>query len=102
MSSIQLSRCEHEIEAEGAEFRGSRFTEVSLQDARFEMVTFANAQFEKVTFEACRFDEVRFDGAAFGKASFKNVALAAHHLEGLTIEGVSAAELLDAWRAAHP
>ena len=100
MSAIQLSRCEHEIHAEGAEFRGSRFSEVSLQDSRFEMVTFAETQFEQVTFEACRFDEVRFDGCALGKVSFKNVALLAHHLDGLTIEGVAATELLEAWRAA--
>ncbi len=102
MSAIQLSRCEHDIHAEAAEFSGSSFSEVSLQQSSFDLVTFSGATFSKVAFDGCRFDEVRFDNARMERVSFKDVRLSEQNLTGLTIEGIPASDLLRAWRAANP
>ncbi|WP_342627780.1 pentapeptide repeat-containing protein [Nguyenibacter vanlangensis] len=98
MSTINFSGCEHQIEASAAEFGGSSFVEVSFAESAFSIVTFAGASFDTANFEGCSFDSVRFDGARFAEVSFKNIALREGHLEGLTIEGIPAAELLAAWR----
>lgn len=84
MSVIKLNGCQHQIQANDANFAESSFEDVRLADTTFARATLENASF----------NDVHLDGATFTRVSFGGVALADCVYDGMTIEGFSVEEML--------
>jgi uncharacterized protein YjbI with pentapeptide repeats len=89
---MKLERAKQRIEASDADLSGSTFTNVKLAHAAFDDVDLAGATIHNARLSAVRISDANLTGAS----------ITGSQTEGMTINGISLADLMAAYRAAHP
>jgi uncharacterized protein YjbI with pentapeptide repeats len=90
------------LDVHKADLSGSRFDDVNISGCDFRNINMSGCAFDDVNMSGWRIRNVNLTGLQVEHANLAGASIEkAHHLEGMTIEGVSVADLLAFWRAGH-
>jgi uncharacterized protein YjbI with pentapeptide repeats len=95
--TIMLSGTKRLVQAEDADLSGSSFTDVDLSRATFNDVNFAGARFEDANLSGWSVRNANFSGLKISKADMRGASFVDCLTAGMTIEGISVAELMAAY-----
>jgi uncharacterized protein YjbI with pentapeptide repeats len=95
----------HDVNLGGAAFENvnlarATFSDVNLTGVSFDNVTFLGPTFSDLNLAGAAFDNVNLAGVRITDADLRNAAIVDCQVEGMTIEGVSVAEMMAAYRKA--
>lgn len=101
--TIKLEQVKQRIDAKDSDMSGSSFTDVSLIGARFNDVNLAGATINDANMSDWRVQNVNLTRLQINcNADLTGASIAESVTDGMTIDGIPVADLLAAYRTAHP
>ncbi len=99
---MELTATRQRLVASDADLSGSSFTNVNLSGAFFNDVNLAAATFTDANMAGTHIQNVTLRGSRISDANLAEIAIEQCALEGMTIDGISVANMMAAYRVAHP
>jgi len=100
--TVQWNQVHQRVEATQSCLAGSRLADVNLSNSSFDDVNFSAASIRNANLAGWRVQDVNFSGLQITNADLRGASIADCLTEGMTIDGVSVADLMAAYRAARP
>jgi uncharacterized protein YjbI with pentapeptide repeats len=100
--TLKLAQIKQRIEAGDADMSGSTFTDVSLSAAKFNGVNLAGATIGDANMAGLRVHDASLSGLRISNAALTRASIVESAMDGMTIDGIAVADLVAAYRAAHP
>jgi len=117
--TMELNQADQRLDVTKSSLSGSNFNDVNLAESTFDNVKLAGSKFNDVNFAESTFDDVNLSGAKIRNATLagtqirdaslagikitdadlRNAAISDCLIDGMTIEGVTVAEMMAAYRA---
>jgi uncharacterized protein YjbI with pentapeptide repeats len=101
-SSLSLKSVKQRIDAADADMSGSTFKGVSLANATFQDVNLSQATIHDANLSGGHVQDVNLSGLRISNANLSGASIVDSLTDGMTINGIAVADLLAAYRAAHP
>jgi len=96
---IELNQVDQRLEVTQSCLSGSTFNDVNLSGAAFDNVNLSNLKIQNATMAGTSIQDASLAGVQVTNADLRNVVIADCLVDGMTIEGVSVAEMMAAYRA---
>jgi uncharacterized protein YjbI with pentapeptide repeats len=100
--TIKLERIKQRVEAKDVDLSGSIFTDANLTGAAFTDVNLAGATINDVNLAGATIDNANLSGLRISQADLRGASIVESLTDGMTIDGITVANLLAAYQAAHP
>jgi uncharacterized protein YjbI with pentapeptide repeats len=98
---LNLNHVKQRIEATQCNFADSTFHDVNLANATFDDVNLSKSQFSNVNLSNIQVRNANMSGVKIQDADLRGASIAHCLTDGMTIGGISVADLLAAYRAAN-
>ena len=99
---MKLERIKEQLEAVTADLSGSSFKDVSLSGAAFSDVNLAGATVDNANMTEWQVQDVNLSGLQIRNADMTGASIVESLTDSMTIDGISVADLMAAYRAVHP
>jgi len=99
---LKLERKRHPIAATTCNLAGSTFTDVNLSGAKFHDVNFSGASLDDVNMSDWCVKNANLSRLRIRDADLRGASIAHSLTAGMTIDGISVADLMTAYHAANP
>ena len=100
--TIKLHQIKRQIEAVDTDISGSTFTDVKLSGAVFKNVNLAQAAIIDANMSGWSVRNANLSGLRISQADLTNASIVESLTSGMTIDGILVADLMAAYRLAHP